>query len=81
MADLQDFIRSGKLQAGVTLSWKRRLTGTHTALIQSDGTIELEDGSRHKTPSGAAKHISGKPVDGWLAWKLPSGKPLGEIRG
>jgi len=32
------------------------------------------------TPSGAAKAHTGKPVDGWLYWRLPDGKPLSSLR-
>ena len=36
-----------------------------------DGTIETSDGKKHKTPSGAAKHLNNdKPVDGWIAWRV-----------
>lgn len=81
MNELKGIIDSGKLDAGTKLIWKRRLTGVHSAVVQSDGTLTTEDGTRHKTPSGAAKSISGKPVDGWHAWKLPSGAALGSLRG
>jgi hypothetical protein len=33
-----------------------------------DGSLRLEDGSVHKTPSGAAKHIVKKNSNGWADW-------------
>lgn len=81
MSELQALVESGKLQVGTKLVWTRRLTGLHSAFVQSDGTLITEDGAKHKTPSGAARSISGKPVDGWHAWKLPSGTALASLRG
>ena len=50
--------------------------------IHKDGAIETSDGKRHKTPSGAAKHLNNyKPVDGWIAWRLKnSGEQLSTLR-
>jgi hypothetical protein len=50
--------------------------------LNADGTITTTDGKKHKTPSGAAKHLNGnKPVDGWLAWKVKSsGLSLSTLR-
>lgn len=63
--------------------WKRRvLHSTFTAVVQPDGSLKTEDGKSHKSPSGAAKHLNGgKPVDGWIAWKVKdSGKSLADLR-
>ena len=39
------------------------------------------DGEKHKSPSGAARSFNGgKPIDGWLAWKLENGSKLGSLR-
>ncbi len=83
MVAIKDLIKAGHLNAGDVLVWKRRTQQTsNTATIKSDGTIETSDGTIHKTPSGAAKHLNGnKPVDGWLAWKLKStGEALSAVR-
>jgi len=83
MNKLSELIFSGRLKAGSTLIWRRKSVGvTHKAFLRADGLIETQDGLIHKTPSGAAKHLNGgKPVDGWLAWKLEdSGMTLGELR-
>lgn len=52
------------------------------ARLREDGAIVTEDGSAHKSPSGAARHLNGnKPIDGWNVWVVvASGKRLSEIR-
>ena len=71
MATITDLISHGLIKVGETLVWKRRYLGeTHTAIVQPNGTLMTEDGAIHKTPSGAAKHFSKKPVDGWNTWKI-----------
>jgi hypothetical protein len=37
-------------------------------------------GRNFATPSAAAKEVTGKPVDGWLFWKLPDGRSLDSLR-
>lgn len=83
MASTKDLIKAGLLEEGDILVWKRRVQGvTLEALILKDGLIETKDGKKHKTPSGAAKHLNrDKPVDGWIAWKVQSsGASLAELR-
>jgi hypothetical protein len=83
MTSVKELVRSGVLQEGQRIVWNRRvIKETHFAIINSDGSITTFDGVRHKSPSGAAKHLNGnKPVDGWLAWKIEdSGKSLGSLR-
>jgi hypothetical protein len=82
MTTISDLISHGLLKVGDTLVWKRRSLGeTHTATIQSNGTLVTEDGVVHKTPSGAAKHFSNKPVDGWNTWKIGQSKTsIGSLR-
>jgi len=82
MTTISDLISYGLLKVGDTLVWKRRTLGeTHTATIQSNGTLVTEDGAVHKTPSGAAKHFSNKPVDGWNTWKIGQSKTsIGSLR-
>ena len=84
MTSTKDLIKSGGLSAGQELVWNRRVAKqVHLATVNSDGSLTTEDGIKHKTPSGAAKHLNGnKPVDGWLAWKLKStGASLSSLRG
>jgi hypothetical protein len=82
MTTISDLISHGLLKVGDTLVWKRRSLGeTHTATVQSNGTLVTEDGVVHKTPSGAAKHFSNKPVDGWNTWKIGESKTsIGSLR-
>jgi hypothetical protein len=83
MAKVVDLIKSGSLTAGQEIIWNRRVAKeTHLATVNQDGSITTADGIKHKTPSGAAKHLNGnKPVDGWLAWKIKStGNSLASLR-
>jgi hypothetical protein len=83
MTTLRDLLKNGSLQAGDQLVWNRRTSGsTHRAEVNSMGQIVLEDGTKHKTPSGAAKHLNGgKSVDGWIVWKLVrTSSALGNLR-
>ena len=78
--DLRDLIRSGKLPIGTTLEHKGRIytDRTVTATVVESG-IRLH-GQVFKTPSGAAKAVTRKPVDGWSFWRLPDGRPLEALR-
>lgn len=83
MSKVVDLIESGTLNAGQELVWNRRVAREmHLATVNQDGSITTADGIKHKTPSGAAKHLNGnKPVDGWLAWKVKSSQvSLAELR-
>jgi hypothetical protein len=81
--NITDLIKRGLLSPETKIIWKRRIQQQEfVAVIGSDGSITTSDGKKHKTPSGAAKHLNGnKPVDGWIAWKLQStGENLADIR-
>jgi len=82
MATIADLIENGLIKVGDTLIWKRRSLGEiHTAVVQSNGTLVTEDGAVHKSPSGAAKHFSQKPIDGWNTWKVGESKQsIGSLR-
>ena len=83
MANLNDLINSGVVAPGDELVWKRRVQRVeHRATVVPGPSIRTQDGKLHKTPSGAAKHLnSGRPVDGWLAWKLKkNGLSLSDLR-
>jgi hypothetical protein len=79
---LDELLKLGKLAVGDELTWNRRsLRVEHKAKVLAGGKLQTSDGLVHKTPSGAAKHLNNnKPVDGWIAWKLSNGKPLGSLR-
>jgi len=36
--------------------------------VLEGGFLKLDDGSVHKTPSGAAKHIRKREANGWVEW-------------
>lgn len=83
MANIKDLLKAGLVQDGTELIWNRKVAKQkHIATINLKGTITTADGSVHKTPSGAAKHLnSNKPIDGWNAWKLKDGGfSLSELR-
>jgi hypothetical protein len=84
MTSIRELIQSGALHEGQELVWNRRVAKeTHIATVNGDGSITTSDGVKHKSPSGAAKHLNGnKPVDGWIAWKLKNtGATLSSLRG
>jgi hypothetical protein len=74
MSKVIDLLHMGLLASGQEIIWNRRVANqVHIAMVNQDGSITTADGVKHKTPSGAAKHLNGnKPVDGWLAWKVSS---------
>jgi Restriction Enzyme Adenine Methylase Associated len=83
MSKVIDLLQKGLLTAGQEIIWNRRVAKQiHIATVNQDGSITTADGVKHKTPSGAAKHLNGnKPVDGWLAWKAKSSLvSLAELR-
>ena len=83
MSKVIDLVEKGSLNAGQELIWNRRVAKQiHLAIVNQDGSITTADGVKHRTPSGAAKHLNGnKPVDGWLAWKIKStGASLASLR-
>jgi hypothetical protein len=63
--DVAALIAAGLIEPGATL-WARRKAQSHrTATVLPDGRIDV-DGTAFQTPSGAAKHISGKGNEnGW----------------
>ena len=78
--DLLVAIRDGRLPVGTQLNHRlSRSSGeTVTAVVVEDG---LRIGKRtFQTPSGAARSITGKPVDGWKFWRLPNGSRLDSLR-
>ena len=78
--DLISLIRSGKLKVGTTVLHRGRPRSGNdaTATVVEDGL--RMSGRTFATPSAAAKAVTGKPVDGWIFWRLPSGEPLDVLR-
>ncbi|VEG27964.1 restriction system modified-DNA reader domain-containing protein [Actinomyces howellii] len=66
----------------VTLVWHRARRGIHhEAVLRSDGSIRLADGTVYRDPSvaaNAAQHT--QDVDGWRVWRLGANGPnLAEV--
>ena len=73
-------IRSGKLRLGVTVLHRGRSgRGTDATATVVEQGLRMR-GRIFSTPSGAARAITGKPVDGWIFWRLPDGGPLDSLR-
>jgi hypothetical protein len=72
MIKIIDLIENGLIQIGEELIWKKKsLSKTFKAKDLQSGQLQTEDGIKHKTPSGAARHLnSNTPIDGWHAWKI-----------
>jgi Restriction Enzyme Adenine Methylase Associated len=75
---LLSLLDEGKLRTGTMLRHQGRRHKAITATVLYAG-IEVR-GQVFKSPSGAARSITGKPVDGWNFWKLPDGRPLASLR-
>ncbi|WP_217361593.1 GmrSD restriction endonuclease domain-containing protein [Aeromicrobium stalagmiti] len=76
---VKDLVESGLISIGAVL---RPGYGEYKGLatVARDGGLEL-DGESFKTPSGAAKHATGRPtVDGWRYWRLDDGRSLKDVR-
>jgi site-specific DNA-methyltransferase (adenine-specific) len=78
--NLLSLIASGKLPGGTKLhhQGRRRADCTATATIAENGIIL--NGHTYSSPSGAARAVTGNGVNGWVFWKLPSGRSLGTLR-
>jgi hypothetical protein len=78
---LLGLIATGRLRVGTTLHHRGRQSSGRNGLeatVVKDG-IRF-DGRVYRTPSAAAKSVTGKPVDGWNFWRTPDGKQLSELR-
>jgi hypothetical protein len=63
-------LSGGILEVGSILELRKGINAGKTAQVMEDGSLSLEDGSIHKTPSGASRHIITRPSNGWTAWRL-----------
>ena len=69
-ASVDKLLSSGIIEVGTILELRKGLSAGKTAQVMEDGSLRLEDGSVHKTPSGAAVHIRKRNANGWLEWGL-----------
>ncbi|MEU3684543.1 DUF4357 domain-containing protein [Streptomyces sp. H23] len=80
-AALRPLLADGRLHPGQRLVWRRRnLNRVHYAEVLANGTLRLEDGSVHDTPSGAATALAGNPQNGWKAFTTEDGILLRDMR-
>jgi hypothetical protein len=69
-ASVAKLLSGGILEVGSILELRKGVNAGKTAQVMEDGSLSLEDGSIHKTPSGASRHIITRPSNGWTAWRL-----------
>jgi Restriction Enzyme Adenine Methylase Associated len=75
---LLSLIISGKLPSGTVLDHQGREYSAKATVTENGLNVR---GRIYETPTGAARAVNGnREVDGWLFWKLPSGKPLDTLR-
>src|SRR5437870_10749930 len=77
---IRDLIAAGTLPVGTELYHRGRLAaGRVVALVVQDG-IRVR-GYIYPTPTAAARSVTGKPVDGWLFWRVTkTNEPLDRLR-
>jgi hypothetical protein len=80
--DLMPLLRAGRLQPGDRLVHHQpRKRHTFTALVTSDGFIQLDDGRKFSAPSPALKACVGTEINGWGQWKVErTGQALQDLR-
>jgi hypothetical protein len=78
--DLLSLISAGKIEVGTVLYHAGRQDRTRavTAVVVDRG-LRVR-GQIYPTPSAAAKVFAGRPVDGWIFWRLPNGELLDAMR-
>ncbi|WP_345597286.1 hypothetical protein [Streptomyces marokkonensis] len=80
-AALSPLLADRRLRPGQRLVWRRRnLNQVHYAEVLANGTLRLEDGSVHDTPSGAATALAGNTQNGWTVFTTEDGILLREMR-
>jgi hypothetical protein len=75
--DLLSLIMSGELRIGTTLRHQGPQYSGRATVVENGLRV---DDLTYSTPSGAARAITHRSVDGWIFWKLPSGEPLDMLR-
>lgn len=69
-ASVDKLLSSGILEVGSILELHGGKSQGQTAQVLEGGTLRLEDGTVHKSPSGASSHIRERNSNGWTDWKL-----------
>jgi hypothetical protein len=78
--DFHRLVRLGKLKVGTRLHHlaRGRPELNVEATVEANGIVL--NGEFFTTPSAAARSVTGQPTDGYLFWRLPSGKQLSDLR-
>ncbi len=76
---LRDLVASGHLAVGAKLIARDGEYGGYTATVTADGTLEM-GGKSYVSPSGAARDVLGRAVNGWTFWRPIEGGKLLDIR-
>ena len=79
MDSLLPLLKAGLIQDGEVLTMRRRGASEVQALVGPTGNLCLE-GKSFKTPSGAAKYVVNRPINGWSAWNNSAGFKLSHLR-
>jgi alkylated DNA nucleotide flippase Atl1 len=77
--EVKHLVAAGLIEPGTVLTARPGPWGEATATVLADGTIEVA-GEFFGTPSGAGNKIRGGATNGWVFWRLPDGRQLGDIR-
>ncbi len=69
---ISDLLHEGLLKVGDEIEWRRKkYEQIICAVITEKGEIELADGRKFRSPSGAASKAAGiVAVDGWKVWTV-----------
>jgi hypothetical protein len=67
--ELADLMSAGMVHEGATLHARRKRLGGMTAIVLSDGALEV-NGIRYASPSAAAKAAARTSENGWTFWLL-----------
>lgn len=68
---VEKLLSSGIIEVGTILELRKGKSAGRIAQVMDNGTLRLEDGTIHNTPSGAAEHIRKISANGWVEWGLP----------
>lgn len=76
---VKHLVEAGLLTPGTVLSPRAGAWEARTALVRSDGLLEVDD-KTFDSPSGAGRYVKGSVTNGWSFWSLPDGRRLLDVR-
>lgn len=78
--EVKHLIGAGLLEPGTVLTARPGPWQDATATVLGGGQLEIR-GETFATPSGAGSRVrGGGATNGWVFWRLPDGRPLGDVR-